>query len=686
MNLTSKRMLQFIAGCAGVCALTATATTATNFVADSFEATDGSAGLPISSYKRVISGGGNQFTNFAWLAQSGDSSTLIQTNTYTGLTRPMTNEAQNLVLNLSTEGNTLTRNLGVTNDFFAGDPVYVDTLIKFTASEDNPTNMDANVKAAVFVNVSSNLMVYHGVDQQVPASTAVTTVPLDTTQWYRLTILLGKFNSGAVAGFQVFLNDVAITNAAAYNDDLSMNGTWFLNAAAASTTLSAVAFQGTGMVDELVVTSKANGYGTPAVILLTLSFGSDIQSVLTNGAPALTGAIVPSGTAVAINAAPWYHLNPPVPASVSVFNQTSSNDSCKSGTVTSATSEGMSFSASINRVTVSYNPTYLSSAVSDGTVVDATSAFSIAPVNGNQRHVDTITGGTVTGGQIFGANNATVVIGSALNVLTLSYGAELTGTTASGSPINATTSFSIAPVDQYAYHVTSVSGGSISGGTIEGANGATVSISSALNTLTLSKDGGIASTTLSGTPVTTASATSTISVNSKEFNRYAGVTGGTFTGNSGDKIATGTVKGTNGAVIVFSSAAATASDLSALSAYGTKADKIAAWAAANGNKTEADLLANAGTWLNDYLMNSTIGTGAQLSIASITVDPTAATVVVTTDKAVDLSQINGSLISYTADDLTNFGNAATNDLVGATTSQTIVIPVGTGHFIKAEVK
>ena len=58
MNLTSKRMLQFIAGCAGVCALTATATTATNFVADSFEATDGSAGLPISSYKRVISGGG----------------------------------------------------------------------------------------------------------------------------------------------------------------------------------------------------------------------------------------------------------------------------------------------------------------------------------------------------------------------------------------------------------------------------------------------------------------------------------------------------------------------------------------------------------------------------------------------------------------------------------------------------
>eukprot|EP00825_Cyclidium_porcatum_P024673 TRINITY_DN27049_c0_g1_i1.p1 TRINITY_DN27049_c0_g1~~TRINITY_DN27049_c0_g1_i1.p1 ORF type:complete len:244 (-),score=-11.71 TRINITY_DN27049_c0_g1_i1:2-733(-) len=238
MNLTSKRMLQFIAGCAGACALTASAVDPVTYVSDSFEpsagngTTNGYAGMLISQYKAQPIGDFLLTTNYMWVSAAGDVSSLVLTNsTYEATTRPLTNEMGSLVLNLATEGQTLTRVLdgNITNDFYTGGPYYVDTLIKFTPSEDYPTNnIDSSVKAAVFVNVSSNLVVYHGDEAHKTLSTDLG-ISIDPTQWYRLTIQLGKLAGEGIdyTGFKIYLNGIAITNAAAATDNLEYPGTWF---------------------------------------------------------------------------------------------------------------------------------------------------------------------------------------------------------------------------------------------------------------------------------------------------------------------------------------------------------------------------------------------------------------------------------------------------------------------------
>jgi len=340
MNLTSKRMLQFIVGCAGVCALSAFATQ-TTWVEDTFE--DGTLGQSIGTYKQILTGGGNQFTNNLWKAVSGDAS-LIVTNigSYVG-TRPSTNSIQgNQVLSLSTEGQTLTRTLGVTNNFFTGDPVYVDTLIKFTPSEDNPTISDSNVKAAAFVNVSSNLVIYHG-DISLPVTNTVVGPFIDPNVWYRLTIKLGSFYSGTYPAFQVYVNGAAITNATAYNEDGSQPGTWFVNASA-NNTLSAVAFQGTGMVDDLVVSSMANGFGTPASILLTLAFDSSLLSVSSGGA-ITNGGTVTSGSTVVIDAIDWYEITGVTGTGVTYGGSTGARVNISTGLLSAATATTVTIGA-----------------------------------------------------------------------------------------------------------------------------------------------------------------------------------------------------------------------------------------------------------------------------------------------------------------------------------------------------
>lgn len=703
MNLTSKRMLQIIAGCAGAFALVATAADPVKYISDSFEATDsGSNLLPIGLYKQVLSapdGNGVVTTNPVWLAQSGDASKLVATGVpgYLGVNRPTSNDVPvEYVLNLETEGQTLVRTNSTSLDF-GGTPVYVDSLIKFTPSEDNPTINDGAVKAAVFVNVVSNLFIYHGVDGLPPEITD-TGIKIVATNWYRLTILLQTRESLGKTAFQVYLDGMKITNSpAAYNDTGSQgtaDASWFLNASV-DTHLSGVAFQGTGMVDDLVVTDQANGISTSVPILLTLSFGSGIDSVLTNGAPALTGAVVPTGTEVVINASPWYHLGAPAPDAVSVFNQTFSSDSCKTGTVTSTASEGMSFSASINMLTVSYNDAQLTSAVANGGSIAADSAFSIAPVAVNERHV--VPNALVTGGKIYGANGATVTIDSALNALHVSYGAALAGTVASGAAINATDAFSIGPVDADIDHVTDVTGGTISGGQIYGLDGATVTIGSAVNQLSVSFDSGL--TANDGGVLTSpasVNANTTLEVAANQWKRISGKSGtASWTGTASGTSSSGTVKGTNGAYVVFSSAAVANGQLTLPAGFGGDVPTVSAWVAAHApaNSTEADLTTNAEAWLKDYLFNVDAGTNPKLVIESITVDETAGTVtfVITTDKKATVTNfagINGVLKYLATDDLgTPFSGATTVSVVGAGDSVTKTIDIVSGaKFIKATIE
>lgn len=317
MNLTSKRMLQFIMVCVGACAFSATAADPTVFIADSFEAPDGVADLPVAQYKQTLSapdGNGVVTTNVVWSAAAGDASKLVADDNSAFTTakgRPFVTGDKSLVLNLETEGQTLARTVGSPLAFGESTPVYVDTLIKFTPSEDNPVISDESVKAAVFVNVSSNLCIFHGVglSGSAAAVATATTIAIDPTQWYRLTIKLSNMPEASLDKvFQVYLNGELIVDANGMNETYDPNGSFFYTASNEST-LSTVAFQGTGKVDELVVADMANGFATvPASVLLTLAFDSAMVSVTTNGAAANTLAVVPTDTAVVITAQPWYQI------------------------------------------------------------------------------------------------------------------------------------------------------------------------------------------------------------------------------------------------------------------------------------------------------------------------------------------------------------------------------------------
>ena len=181
MNLTSKRMLQFLSVCAGAFALTASAQTI--WVSDNFEAegaglTNAVIGNAAGMYKAYVWDISSQqtATNLAWEAGAGDASTIQAfEGSYTKNTRPIAEaNAQEQALKLETEGQTLTRyvafqdiddgsgTLGIPLTqpvpiSFISAPVYVDTLIKFTPSEDDPeVTADGVLKAAIFVNASSN--------------------------------------------------------------------------------------------------------------------------------------------------------------------------------------------------------------------------------------------------------------------------------------------------------------------------------------------------------------------------------------------------------------------------------------------------------------------------------------------------------------------------------------------------
>lgn len=335
MNLTSKSMLKFLTVCAGACALSATATT---WVGDSFEAPAGSVDLPISKYKAIPGapdGNGFVITNYMWTSQDGDASKLVAGTVLFDktVTTPLEGADDLLFLNLETEGQTLVRKMDgdAVNNFTEG-TIYVDTLIKFTPSEDSPVITDPAIKAAIFVNVSSNLMVYHGVDGAGPASTAVGAV-IDPAQWYRLTIVLGMFWEGSVPGFKVLLDGQAISSIDGYMDNGDQPGPWFFNASA-DNTLAAVAFQGTGAVDELVVTDVAPDLSLPTSLLLTLSFDDALLDVTVSSVLMTNLQQVASGATLDITAIDWYQINSVSGASVVYGGSTGVQIQTSTGVIT----------------------------------------------------------------------------------------------------------------------------------------------------------------------------------------------------------------------------------------------------------------------------------------------------------------------------------------------------------------
>ena len=269
-----------------------------------------------------------------WTSTSDDLS-YVTNLTYTYATNlPIATTHTNIV-RLDTEGAALSNTF---TSAIVGSQTnrYIDAMMRFENQCDSlPTNPDAANKGALFVNTSSNLVVYHGLVDSSGTWTntvmeAITNVTMTTDKWYRVSVaFVPVVKAGGVAtqeAFQVRIDGALVTNSQtdAYNEgwqanwanngamsSASANGTWFMSASTLKNQkLSGVSFMGTGYLDDLQVLTnnpignaititagaQSTAYGTP-LALGTTSFtvtgamlGSEqITSVIltanTNGAP-----------------------------------------------------------------------------------------------------------------------------------------------------------------------------------------------------------------------------------------------------------------------------------------------------------------------------------------------------------------------------------------------------------------
>ncbi len=340
MNLTSKRMLRFLSVCAGAFALTATAQTI--YVSDNFEAegvgyTNAAIGDAAGMYKANVwdFDAVTKLTNLVWNADAGDASTIQAfEGSYTN-GRPITNDnAKAQALKLETVGQTLTRYVAFTQDdgsqsggvplttptpvSFQNTPVFVDTLIKFTPSEDDPAITDPNVKVAIFVNVNSNLVVCHKSYNGAAfyaTNSVFEAMDIDPEHWYRLTLMLAYAGVGFYTpAFEIYLDGVKLTHAnGAVDTSTYSGGSWFFSLSAGAggggdVELNQISFQGTGYVDDLVVADAITPF-TGVGLTLTLAFDDDLMDVLVNGSPVTPNAEVVNGATLAIDAKDWYQIS-----------------------------------------------------------------------------------------------------------------------------------------------------------------------------------------------------------------------------------------------------------------------------------------------------------------------------------------------------------------------------------------
>ena len=218
-----------------------------------------------------------------WTGGADDVSTVVAgTPDEPTVGYPLPAAAHTKVLQLNTEGGTLTNSLA-TAASFESENVYVDSMVKFVPSEDLADFDDDGIKVAVYAfiaeegeNLSTNLAIFHGgFDGEGYRFTTntVTDLAVDVSAWYRLTILLANdesVNKGELGsqGIQIFIDGVLLTNDNAYagtawtdvsEEDLLNGpgaGTWFVSASSlpeSQKVVETLQFKGTGFVDDLVV-------------------------------------------------------------------------------------------------------------------------------------------------------------------------------------------------------------------------------------------------------------------------------------------------------------------------------------------------------------------------------------------------------------------------------------------------
>jgi hypothetical protein len=269
-----------------------------------------------------------------WFSTTDDLSMI--TNSPSGAGYTTTSQwatAHTKVLQLNTQGAILTNNLN-NGDATSGDGIYLDTMVQFVASDSTPqacTTNDTNIKAAVFANSSSNLVIYHGelgplLGFGSNVVEVITGKVLNASTWYRVTIRYKDHTGGGneEALFQVKVDGVLITSTNAYPDNwwtyMDSNtgalppknpaGTWFPGATFGTrTVITAVAFQGTGYIDDLLVTPSDPLFtqGGPTFWYLNVT-GGGVGGTVVPGVG--TSYPVPVGNSTNVHAytLPWYRL------------------------------------------------------------------------------------------------------------------------------------------------------------------------------------------------------------------------------------------------------------------------------------------------------------------------------------------------------------------------------------------
>lgn len=297
-----------------------------------------------------------------WSSSASDLSVVTNWNIAsllpTNCTAPLHSSAHTKVLRLNTEDGILTNDFGSTN--IAGQLTYLDTLIQFVPNETTPTTLtreDTGIKAAVYVDANTNLVVYHGVLSAnggfANNTNEIIPITLVSSNWYRLTITFDTRRDdnndlGLPARmFQVKTNGVAVQSPNAYADSwytewltaadmnaLSRPGSWFPSSVNASLNSSrnlySLCFQGTGYIDDLVVTNGAPTYTItldgPSSYLITVVTG-DHGNSKTGGvslASLSTFTIAANGsTSIVYTASEWYRIAALTSNSVTVAAATS---------------------------------------------------------------------------------------------------------------------------------------------------------------------------------------------------------------------------------------------------------------------------------------------------------------------------------------------------------------------------
>jgi len=255
MNLT--KSLSLAMGFAGIIAFTTSAQSGPVFPGETFGSLfDGDPITKLGWTVLAPSGGAGDNDTSKGFDATGDASRW----NFSATSTPLEGALDTIVLSLNTEGDTVRRTM---NALFSSTPVYIDMMVKFVLSEDEPeVTGDCQFGVCAYA-ATSNLLVWasNGAGGALDSEWfPLTESKVDPEQWYRLTIKCLWLNWGYGA-FQVQLNGKPafkspggwdIVNETQGEGDCS----YFLTAANVNSinALNSIDFQGTGFIDELVVT------------------------------------------------------------------------------------------------------------------------------------------------------------------------------------------------------------------------------------------------------------------------------------------------------------------------------------------------------------------------------------------------------------------------------------------------